>query len=58
VPTADQQQAARENCAKIFMPVSAQASQNSGHGPVVAPVIGQLYDIVYVETRKSAAASK
>jgi len=56
--TADQQRIARENCAKIFRPPTAQGGQNLGHGVVIAPVIGQLYDIVYVETRKSATAAK
>jgi hypothetical protein len=57
-PTADQQRIARENCVKIFRPAVAQGQQNTGHGVVIAPVIGQLYDIVYIETRKSTAAAK
>jgi hypothetical protein len=54
-PTADEQRIARENCVKIFRPLAAQAGQNLGHGVVTAPVIGQLYDIVYIETRKNTA---
>jgi hypothetical protein len=57
-PSADQQRVARERCAAIFRPTTAQGGQNLGHGVVVAPVIGQLYDIVYIETRKSTAAVK
>ena len=57
-PSADQQRIAREKCAAIFRPSAAQGGQNLGHRVVVAPVIGQLYDIVYIETRKSTAASK
>jgi hypothetical protein len=57
-PTADQQRIARENCAKIFWPPAAQGGQIPRHGVVIAPVIGQLYDIVYIETRKSTAAVK
>jgi len=57
-PTADQLRLARENCAKIFRPPAVQTGQNTGHGVVIAPVIGQLYDIVYIETQKSAAAAK
>jgi hypothetical protein len=57
-PSADQQRVARERCAAIFRPTAAQGGQNLGHGVVVAPVIGQLYDIVYIETRKSTAAAK
>jgi hypothetical protein len=56
--TGDQQRIARENCVKIFRPAVAQGQQNTGHGVVIAPVIGQLYDIVYIETRKSTAAAK
>jgi hypothetical protein len=57
-PSADQQRIARERCAAIFRPTTAQGGQNLGHGVVVAPVIGQLYDIVYIETRKRTAAVK
>jgi len=57
-PSADQQRIARERCAAIFWPSAVQGGQNLGHGVVVAPVIGQLYDIVYLETRKSTAAAK
>jgi hypothetical protein len=57
-PSADQQRVARERCAAIFRPTTAQGGQNLGHGVVVGPVIGQLYDIVYIETRKSTAAAK
>jgi hypothetical protein len=57
-PSADQQRVAREKCAAIFRPTAAQGRQNLGHGVVVAPVIGQLYDIVYIETRKSTAPVK
>jgi hypothetical protein len=57
-PSADQQRIARQNCAAIFRPTGGQGGQSLGHGVVIAPVIGQLYDIVYVETRKSTAAVK
>jgi hypothetical protein len=57
-PSADQQRIARGNCAAIFRPTAAQSGQNLGHGVVIAPVIGQLYDIIYLETRKSTAAVK
>jgi hypothetical protein len=57
-PSADQQRIARGNCVAIFRPTAAESGQNLGHGVVIAPVIGQLYDIVYVETRKSTAAVK
>jgi hypothetical protein len=57
-PTADQRLRAHENCAKIFRPLAAQGGQGLGHGLVVAPVIRQLYDIVYIETRKSTAAKQ
>ena len=57
-PSAVQQRVARERCAAIFRPTTAQGGQNLGHGVVVGPVIGQLYDIVYIETGKSTAAMK
>jgi hypothetical protein len=57
-PSADQERIARERCAAIFRPSTAQGGQNLAHGVVVAPVIGQLYDIVYIETRKNTAAVK
>jgi hypothetical protein len=57
-PSVDQQRIAREHCAAIFRPPATQDGQNLGHGVVIAPVIGQLYDIVYIETRKSTAAAK
>jgi hypothetical protein len=58
VPSSNQQLIARENCAKIFRPAAVREGLNSGHGVVIAPVIGQLYDIVYIETRKSASTTK
>jgi hypothetical protein len=57
-PSADQRRIGRQNCAAIFRPTGGQGGQSLGHGVVIAPVIGQLYDIVYVETRKSTAAVK
>ena len=57
-PTADQQSAAAARCAKLFSPPSVNGKLNPGHGVLVAPVIGQLYDIVYVETRKNTTATK
>ena len=57
-PTADQQSAATTRCAKLFSPPSIDGKLNPGHGVLVAPVIGQLYDIVYVETRKNTTATK
>jgi hypothetical protein len=56
--SAYQQRIAREHCAAIFRPPATQGGQNLGHGVVIAPVIGQLYDIVYIETRKSTAPPK
>jgi hypothetical protein len=57
-PTADQQGAAAARCAKLFTPPSVNGKLNPGHGVLIAPVIGQLYDIVYVETRKNTTATK
>lgn len=57
-PTADQQSAAAARCAKLFSPPSINGKLNPGHGVLIAPVIGQLYDIVYVETRKNTTATK
>ena len=57
-PTADQQSAAAARCAKLFSPPTVDGKLNPGHGVLVAPVIGQLYDIVYVETRKNTTATK
>ena len=57
-PTADTQNAAAARCARLFNPPSVNGKPNPGHGVLVAPVIGQLYDIVYVETRKNTTATK
>jgi len=57
-PTGDQQSAAAARCAKLFSPPIVDGKLNPGHGVLIAPVIGQLYDIVYVETRKNTTATK
>jgi hypothetical protein len=57
-PTADQQNAAAARCARLFNPPSVNGKLNPGHGVLVAPVTGQLYDIVYLETRKNTTATK